>query len=278
MEPRARILVADDESAVRDACRQALQRSGHDVLEAGNGVDGLRTVLQQPIDLVLLDLRMPGLGGVEFLRRVRSERPDLDVIIITGYSSIESAVECMRLGAYDYLTKPFRAEALRLAVDRALEKRRLAVENRALREQLLSGADEGDLLLGRSPGICRVRELIQAVGPTDTTVLVLGESGTGKELVAQAIHRGRAAGEPGRFSRLTAVRWSSRCARATSTATFAAPSPVRSRRDRGASNWRAAAPCFSTRSRTCRSRCRPSCCGSCRSARSYWSEAPRRSW
>jgi two-component system, NtrC family, response regulator HydG len=189
MEFQPTILVADDEDAVRDSCRQALERSGYRVLAARDGVEGLRTVLQQSVDLVLLDLKMPGLSGVEFLRRVRAERADLDVIVITGYSSVESAVECMRLGAYDYLTKPFNAETLRLAVGRALEKRRLAEENRALREQIRGGSPDAPLLLGRSAAIRRIRELIAAVGPTDTTVLVLGESGTGKELVAQAIHQ-----------------------------------------------------------------------------------------
>jgi DNA-binding NtrC family response regulator len=189
MEHRPTILVVDDDEAVRDSCRQTLERSGHRVLTAHDGVEGLRTVLQQAVDLVLLDLKMPGLGGVEFLRRVRAERADLDLIVITGYSSVESAVECMRLGAYDYLTKPFNAETLRLAVGRALEKRTLAEENRALRAQIRGSAAEGPLLVGRSPALRRIQELIDAVGPTDTTVLVLGESGTGKELVAQAIHQ-----------------------------------------------------------------------------------------
>jgi two-component system, NtrC family, response regulator HydG len=188
MEALPTILVVDDEEVIRDSCRQTLERSHYRVETAKNGIEALRALQQKAVDLVILDLKMPGLDGMEFLRRVRSDSPDLDVVVITGYSSVGSVVECMRLGAYDYLPKPFDAESLRLVVARAIEKRLLALENRALRQQL---RDESapDLLLGESPAILRVHELVQRVGQTEATVLILGESGTGKELVARAIHR-----------------------------------------------------------------------------------------
>jgi DNA-binding NtrC family response regulator len=188
MDTLPTILVVDDEEVIRDSCRQALERSNYRVETARDGIEALRALHHKKVDLVILDLKMPGLDGMEFLRRVRSDNPDLDVVVITGYSSVGSAVECMRLGAYDYLPKPFDAESLRLVVNRAIEKRLLALENRALRQQL-SEESPLDLLLGENPAIQRVHEMIQRVAQTEATVLILGESGTGKELVARAIHR-----------------------------------------------------------------------------------------
>jgi DNA-binding NtrC family response regulator len=194
MEQPPVILVVDDEEAMRDSCRQTLERSGYKVETARDGYEGLRSVQHKKLDLILLDLKMPGLDGTEFLSRVRSERPELDVIVITGYSSVNSAVDCMRLGAYDYLPKPFEAESLRLAVGRAVEKRKLALENQALRRRLREETPP-DILQGRSDAICRVQEVIRRVAPTESTVLILGESGTGKELVARAIHRSSPRGQ-----------------------------------------------------------------------------------
>lgn len=188
MDGELRILVIDDEESMRDSCRQTLERSGYAVETARDGYEGLRAVLHRKLDLVLLDLRMPGLDGLEFLRRARSERPELDVIVITGYSSVDSAVDCMRLGAYDYLPKPFEAEALRLVVGRAMQKRKLSLENQALRRRLREETPP-DILQGRSEAVRRIKDLVRKVAPTESTVLILGESGTGKELVARALHR-----------------------------------------------------------------------------------------
>jgi DNA-binding NtrC family response regulator len=182
------VLVVDDEEAIRDSCRQILERAGCRVETARDAAEGLWALQRTPPDLVILDLRMPGMQGTEFLKRARAQSPDLDVIVITGYSSVKSAVECMRLGAYDYVAKPFDADTLRLVVQRALEKHRLAIENQSLRRRL--EADRApDALLGEGPAMRRVRELIERIAPTESTVLILGESGTGKELVARAIHR-----------------------------------------------------------------------------------------
>jgi DNA-binding NtrC family response regulator len=180
------VLVVEDDAVVRESCRQTLERSGWRVVTAPDGFSALKALRLREPDLVVLDLRMPGMDGLDLLQHVKVDRPHLDVIVITGYSSVGSAVECMRLGAYDYLPKPFDPDTLRLAVGRALEKRRLAEENRELRRELAGVRDQ---LVGDSLGMRRVRDLIERVAPSDSTVLVLGESGTGKELVARAIHR-----------------------------------------------------------------------------------------
>ena len=188
MSNRANILVIDDEETMRDSCRQTLSRDGHRVETAEDGSKGLALLKAESFDLVILDLKMPGLGGMKVLKRIKEDDTDTVVIVITGYATIESAVEAMKSGAYDFIPKPFTPDSLRAIVKRALEKRKLVLENVLLRSELKASLGP-EVIIGQSESMKKVEELVQKVGPTDTTVLISGESGTGKELVARAIHR-----------------------------------------------------------------------------------------
>ena len=188
MSNQANILVIDDEESMRDSCRQALSRDGHRVEVAGDGLKALAELEKASFDLVILDLKMPGLSGMEVLKRIKEDDPEAIVIVITGYATIESAVEAMKRGAYDFIPKPFTPDGLRMIVGRALEKRELALENVLLRTELKLGTG-AEVLVGQSKSMKKVEDLVLKVSPTDSTVLICGESGTGKELVARAIHR-----------------------------------------------------------------------------------------
>lgn len=188
MSPAARILVIDDEESMRVGCVQALTSEGYKAQSAENGIVGLEMAHEESFDVVILDLRMPGMDGMEVLAKLKEYDPSVIVVVITGYASIESAVEAMKRGAYDFLPKPFSPEALLAIIERAADRKRLALENICLRLEL----DERmgpDAIVGRSPAMMKVAELVQKVAPTDSTVLICGETGVGKELVAKAIHR-----------------------------------------------------------------------------------------
>jgi len=148
----------------------------------------LEKAVEEPPDVVLLDLKMPGIDGMETLRQLREKDPDVVSIMITGYPTIESAVKAVKLGAYDYLSKPCSPEELRIVVARAAERRKLAFENEKLRRQL-EGSMIPELVIGESRAMGRVMEIVRKVAPTESTALITGESGTGKELIAKAIHR-----------------------------------------------------------------------------------------
>jgi two-component system response regulator HydG len=182
------ILVIDDEESMRDSCQQVLCRDGNIVKVAENGSAGLAMLKRESFDLIILDLKMPGLSGMEVLKKIKENDSEAVVIVITGYATVESAVEAMKTGAFDFIPKPFIPDSLRAIVRRALDRRELALENVLLRSELKASFGP-NVIIGQSKSMKKVEELVQKVGPTDTTVLISGESGTGKELVARAIHR-----------------------------------------------------------------------------------------
>jgi two-component system response regulator HydG len=185
--PRGRILIVDDELVVRDSLQKWFDSEGYETGIAGGGREALLAVQQKHYDLALLDIKMPGMDGMELQKRLRDADPDLTVIIMTGYASVETAVQALKTGAYDYITKPIDPDELVHLVSNALGHKRYKREVERLRENLEEIYPDTKLI-GNSPAIRRVLELIDMVAPTDTTVLIFGESGTGKELVARAIH------------------------------------------------------------------------------------------
>ena len=183
----ARILLIDDDASLREVLAYTLGEQGYDVETAADGSAGLALLEGAVPDVVITDLKMPGTGGLEVLRRAHEIDPSLPVIVLTAFGSIEDAVAAMRDGAHDYITKPYNRDELRLTVEKALEKRRLVQENRTLRERL--GDQRRHLpIVHASPAMERVVAAIRRIAPTDATVLITGESGTGKELVAQSLH------------------------------------------------------------------------------------------
>jgi DNA-binding NtrC family response regulator len=181
------IMIVDDEEVLQDVLGVLVRREGHTALAARSGEAALELLEREEVDLVLLDLMLPGMSGIQVLREVRRREPDQVVVVITAYSSIENAIEAMREGAFHYIPKPFKNEEVLLTIRKGLEQRRLAVENRSLRQQLRQrfGFDN---IMGKSKPMQQVFELIQLAAPAKSNILILGESGTGKELVAKAIH------------------------------------------------------------------------------------------
>ncbi|MBI1958441.1 MAG: sigma-54-dependent Fis family transcriptional regulator [Candidatus Rokubacteria bacterium] len=188
------ILLAEDDSHTREGLRRAMTRAGYRTLTAADGGAALAILKSEAVDVLLSDLKMPGVDGMALLDRVRADFPETAVIILTGFATVGLAVEAMKKGAYDFLTKPIDLGKLELLLGHALEARRLTRENRELRLRLRETAGLKPLL-GRSAAMQRLRETIELVAATDAAVLVLGESGTGKELAAHAIHYGGARAE-----------------------------------------------------------------------------------
>ena len=187
MTDAANILVIDDEDVLQDILTMLIAREGWRPLSATTGEAGLQVLEREDVDLVLLDLMLPSMSGMEVLRQIRQRDPDQVVVIITAFSSIEGAIEAMREGAFHYIPKPFKNDEVLITIKKGLERRRLTSENRSLRAELHKryGFDN---IIGKSKPMQRVFELIRLAAPSKSNILILGDSGTGKELVAKAIH------------------------------------------------------------------------------------------
>ena len=187
MSNTTNVLLVDDDERLRNAAGKVLAAEGYQVTRAASGAEALEQLKQPGFALVISDLRLPDLDGIALLKKTRELLPDAEVVMITGHGSVEKAVEAMRLGAYDFIQKPLDSAALLKTVAKALEKQRLASENRLLRRQLQQRRGV-DALIGDSPAMQSAKQLVRQIAPTEVNVLIQGESGTGKEIVADALH------------------------------------------------------------------------------------------
>jgi len=185
--PDTRVLVVDDERSMRDLLAIMLKQAGHDVALAEGGAEAIATLKREPFDLIVTDLRMREVDGLAVLRAAKEHSPQTVVLVITAFASTETAVEAMKLGAYDYITKPFKMDEVKLTIANALERKRLQDENQALKRQLRR--ERGfENFVGRNPQMLDIFDTIRKTADSLSTVLITGESGTGKELVARALH------------------------------------------------------------------------------------------
>jgi two-component system NtrC family response regulator len=182
----SKVLVVEDDRPLRELLQMELTRSGYKVEVAMDGVEGLQKYREENFNVVLLDVKMPGMDGIEVLRQMRSETIIPEVIMFTGHGSIETAVECIKHGAYDYLTKPVKLDELEMVIDKAYEKNRLRLENISLRMEV--DKFDSHRIVGKSPALTKVLEVVKRWGPAEEHVLIYGESGTGKELISRAVH------------------------------------------------------------------------------------------
>lgn len=200
MAAKANLLIVDDESIVRDSLGKWFQEEGYDATVAASAQEALAKMAERHMDLALVDIKMPGTDGVVLQKRMHEIDPEMIVIIMTGYASVETAVTALKNGAYDYISKPFDPDDIAHTIQNALAHRRSEKENLRLRETVAAMSQPKEFV-GQSPAMMRVFEAIQTVGPTEATVLIRGESGTGKELCARAIH----AASPRRFNPLVVI-------------------------------------------------------------------------
>ncbi|HVR43120.1 MAG TPA: sigma-54 dependent transcriptional regulator [Thermoanaerobaculia bacterium] len=182
-----KVLIIDDEEVLREVLEAVLRREGFDVLLAATGEEGLALLDGEDVDLIILDMMLPGMSGTEVLRVIKETDPDIPVVIITAYSSIDGAIDAMKHGAFHYIPKPFKNEEVVLTVNKALEQRHLSRENRRLKAELSEKYSFSNII-GKSEPMRKVFELIRLAAPSRSNILIAGESGTGKELVAKAIH------------------------------------------------------------------------------------------
>ncbi|MCF8104610.1 MAG: sigma-54 dependent transcriptional regulator [Desulfohalobiaceae bacterium] len=187
MDKKAKILLVDDDAGHRAMLRTVLNASGYRIQEADDGSTAIDMVRREPFDLILLDLRMLKVSGLEALTAIKEYNPAIPIIVMTAYASVETAVETLKSGAYDYLTKPLDMDELRLVIGRALDHDRLRKENLQLKESLSSHFDRQEII-GRSRAMVDLLETVAQVAPSEAIVLISGESGTGKEVVAEALH------------------------------------------------------------------------------------------
>ncbi len=187
MTTNGRILIVDDEEQMRDLLTKVLEKNGYQVAVSGDGAQALALLEREPADLVVTDVRMPGLSGMEALRAIKELNPEIVVIIMTAFGSIDQAVQAVKEGAYDYINKPFKIDEMLLTIKKALEERRLRHEVTALRHELRARY-HFENLIGKSRAMQEVFSLIEQVAASRSTVMVYGRSGTGKELVAKAVH------------------------------------------------------------------------------------------
>lgn len=187
MSKMPRILVVDDEEAMRESLNDWLKEDGYEVGLAAGGQEAIDMVRGEPWEVILLDLKMPGMNGLETLKHLKEVRPDAEILMMTAYATVDTAVQAMKEGAFDYLVKPFDPDEIEILIKKIVKQKELILENILLRKKL-EERDQFDEIIGKSDAMQQIFELIKRVAPTDSTVLITGESGTGKELIAQAIH------------------------------------------------------------------------------------------
>ena len=260
------ILIVDDHEELRGHLAQLFEQEGYRVLQASTGEEALERMREQKFAIVVSDVQMPNMDGIELTRHVREKHADTDIILITGFGNVQQAVEAMKLGASDYISKPFQPEVIRFVIEKLIEKRRLRDEILDLRQRLSEGYSLGKML-GRSRKMTAVFGLIQSLAETDSGVMITGETGTGKELAARAIHDLSARKERN-FVPINCGAFPETLLEGELFGYEKGPLLAPSKPIREKSKLPMAARFSSTRLKTSQRRCRSSCCGCSRNGKS----------